>query len=482
MLHGQYMNTGKITVDWSQSQGLSKTILTIQDCPEPPILRGHKIHDQAYAALRSLKMDYARLQPWFPYPKLGVAELDPPKDGRTFWDFTSMDPMVQDFYDAAEGRPVVFSFSTIPAWMIRTDTPVVYPENPDTIDFQYNTGTELRDPSTKELVGYYDRLYDWYMNGGFADEVEKYHKSGHHFRAAYWEVLNEIDTEHHWSPEEYTRIYDAVVASLRAKNPDQKFIGLALTNPVDKDHDKYFEYFLDHHNHAPGIPLDMISYHYYVGVNPEDKAETLQADFFKRADVLIEAVKKVEVVRRRLSPDTMTYLDELGTMWMNGEKADNPPIPEHYWTLSSSVFAYMYLGLVRQGIDMVGAAELIDYPGQFAGTTLLDWNTGKPNARFLVTQLLHDTLKPGDALHPTSSSSKAVEAQAFSNALGRVLVLVNKTDAKVQLEIPGAVGARMTSVDQTTNNMPPSQFVVQSNSILLEPQATAVLRWSGESK
>jgi len=71
----------------------------------------------------------------------------------------------------------------------------------------------------------------------------------------------------------------------------------------------------------------MISYHYYVGVQPEDNQNDLQNIFFKRADVLIDAVKKVEAVRKRLSPTTKTYIDELGTMWMNGEKGDNPAIP-----------------------------------------------------------------------------------------------------------------------------------------------------------
>ena len=481
-LCGQDSSAGKVTVDWKTIKGHSKTILSIQDCPEPPIMRGHAIHDQAYAALRSLHMDYARLQPWYPYPNLGVAELEPPSAGHTHWDFKYMDPMVLDFYNAAEGRPVVFSFSTIPAWMIHTDAPVSYPSDPDAIDFKYSQGTELRDPSLKELVEYYRRLYDWYTNGGFQDESGIFHKSGHHLRSAYWEVLNEIDAEHKWSPEEYTHIYDAIVTSLRSTNPDQKFIGLALTNPVDKDHDRYFEYFLDPKNHAPGIPLDMISYHYYVGVQPEDNQNDLQNIFFKRADVLIDAVKKVEAVRKRLSPTTKTYIDELGTMWMNGEKGDNPAIPDHYWTLSSSVFAYMYLGLVRKGVDIVGAAELIDYPGQFAGTTLLDWNTGRPNARFLVTELLHKTIKPGDAIHPTLSTSPSVEGQAFSSARGRVLVLVNKTDSKITLNLPGAAGATFTSVDQTTNSSAPSRSLIKADSISLEPQATAVLFWPRHSK
>ena len=471
--------------DFHRLEGLARPIkddFSIQDCPEPSIRPGHVIHDQAYAALRGLHMDYARIQPWFPYPKLGVAELDPPSNGKTHWDFAGMDPLVMDFYNAAEGRPIVLSFSAIPEWMVRTDALVAYPADPDEIDFNYDPGTELRDPSLKEVVGYYERLYDWYTNGGFTDEAGVIHKSGHHLHVAYWEVLNEIDMEHRWSPEQYTRIYDAIVTALRAKNPTQKFIGLALTNPVDRDHQPYFEYFLNLKNHAPGIPLDAISYHYYVGVNPDDKPETLQAEFFKRADVLIEAVKKVEAVRKRLSPSTKTYIDELGTMWMNGEKADNPPIPDHYWTLGSSVFAYMYLGLVRQGIDIIGAAELIDYPGQFAGTTLLDWNTGKPNARFLVTDLLHKTVKPGDTLHPTASSSTAAEAQAFSNAQGKTLVLINKTDAEVSLEIEGAAGTSMTSVDQTTGSNPPSKTVLNSNSVVLEPQATAVLAWPAHSK
>ena len=65
-----------------------------------------------------------RYVPWMPYPLLGVAELQPPGDGKTFWDFSLIDPMAQDFFHATEGHSTVINFSTIPAWMFKTDVPV----------------------------------------------------------------------------------------------------------------------------------------------------------------------------------------------------------------------------------------------------------------------------------------------------------------------------------------------------------------------
>ena len=136
--------------------------------------------------------------PWLPYPRLSVAELKPPAKGETFWDFSRIDPMMEDFMNATGGHSVVINFSTMPAWMFKTAKPVSYPDNPEEVYWNYTQGTEFRDPSMKEVADYYARLLSWYTRrGGFVDELGKRHESGHHYNIAYWEALNEIDLEHH---------------------------------------------------------------------------------------------------------------------------------------------------------------------------------------------------------------------------------------------------------------------------------------------
>ena len=58
------------------------------------------------------------------------------------------------------------SFSTSPNWLYKTDKPVTYPADPNKVVWNYTQGTELRDPTGKELGDYYARLVSWYANGG----------------------------------------------------------------------------------------------------------------------------------------------------------------------------------------------------------------------------------------------------------------------------------------------------------------------------
>jgi len=75
---------GKATVqvNWDKVVTVSKTTPTLQVVVNPPLRRGTKMHDRVFQALHDLGVDYVRYVPWLPYPKLGVAELDPPKDGK----------------------------------------------------------------------------------------------------------------------------------------------------------------------------------------------------------------------------------------------------------------------------------------------------------------------------------------------------------------------------------------------------------------
>jgi hypothetical protein len=465
----------KLSVDWNKITAVSKTNVSIQDCPEPPLWRGTPAHDGIYKALRDLHPDYARLQPWFTYPRVTVAELKPPENGKTYWDFSLMDQMTEDFINATEGHPVVFDFGTLPEWMFKTKAPVAYPEDPNQIAWDYEQGTELRDPTMKEVADYQARLVGWYTKGGFNDEYGKWHASGHHYKIAYWEILNEIDSEHRMSPAFYTRLYDVIVERVRQVSPEMKFVGLALANPLEGP--EYFLYFLDPRKHKPGIPIDMISYHFYSMPDVDESPEVMTYTIFNQADKFLTAVRYIESIRKRYSPHTRTYIDELGSMLPDPTAPKLAhPIPDSYWNLSGGMWAYIYGQLAQMGIDIAGGAELIDYPGMFAATAMVNWGTGQPNARYWVLKLLRDNFGPGDKLVDTGLEIPQVYAQSFITLEGKhKILLVNKRDRPAELTITGAAGGQMQRVDQSTGSSPPVTSDVAHDTLTLPGLAVAVL-------
>ena len=117
-------------IDWNKVMGVSKTTTTLQLVENPMVRPGSPIHKQTFAALKDLGADYVRYVPWFPYPKLAVAELKAPTKDSTFWDFTYLDSTMEAFIIATIGHSVVINFSTTPAWMWKTDSIVNYPQIP----------------------------------------------------------------------------------------------------------------------------------------------------------------------------------------------------------------------------------------------------------------------------------------------------------------------------------------------------------------
>src|SRR5882672_2001229 len=93
----------KLTVHWDKTQSVSRTTATLQVVVNPPLRRGTPVHDGAFQSLKDLNAEYVRYVPWLPYPKLGVAELEPPANGKASWDFTLIDPMTIDFLEATNG-------------------------------------------------------------------------------------------------------------------------------------------------------------------------------------------------------------------------------------------------------------------------------------------------------------------------------------------------------------------------------------------
>lgn len=472
-----------VSVDWSKTTAVLKSVPTLQVVVNPLLRPGSPIHDGAFAALQELGADYVRYVPWEPYPRLAVAELDPPRGGTTSWDFSYIDPSLLDFFKATAGHTTIVNFSTVPAWMFKTPKPVTYPADPNEVNWNYSQGTELVDPTGRQLGEYYARLVSWYTRGGFTDEAGKFHKSDHHFEIPYWEVFNEM--EHYETPEQYARRYDAVVAAIRKVSPRTKFVGLAL-DPLDPS---MIEYFLDPGNHRPGTPLDMISYHFYAIPGPTESLDQWQYSFFAQADDFVIAAQFIERLRLRLSPSTRTTIDEIGSILPNDAWSRTPAaIPAAYWNLSAATYAYLYTQLSVLGIDALGESQLVGYPTQYPEVTMVDWTSGRPNARYWALKLLKESFVLGDRLVATtctdpqprtitSAGNPDIAAQAFRSAQGqRRLLLVNKRNRTVQVALPsGAAGGAVQVVDEATGQNAARTATLREQRLVLAPFSVAVV-------
>ncbi|MFZ0304657.1 MAG: glycosyl hydrolase family 39 [Terracidiphilus sp.] len=465
-----------LTIHWDKITLVSKTTPTLQVVVNPPLRPGEPLGIAAYKALKELGADYVRYVPWLPYPRLAVAELEPPTPEKTSWDFSLIDPMTKDFLAATEGHSTIFNFSTIPQWLFKTPQPVTYPADPNLDDWHYEQGTELRDPTGKELGDYYARLVSWYVNGGFTDENGVRHDSGYHYSLPYWEVLNEIDFEHSMTPEQYAERYDAIVSAIHKVSPDTKFVALAMADPGAAP--QMFEYFLDPRHHRPGIPIDMISYHFYASPSAGENEDTWQYTFFDQEAGFLNTVRYVEAIRKRLSPTTRTDLDELGVI-LPGDNGPNDkvPPPKIYWNVAGALYADLFIELMRLEIDVAGESQLIGYPTQFPSVSMMDWTTNEPNARFWVLKLIKDNFHAGDKLVETSAASHDISAQAFLTSAGRKLLIVNKRNRVVDISLPEAATARALTVDMQTGDSPARSLPVTNGAIKIQPFAVTVVSW-----
>ena len=461
----------ELRVSWENVVSVSKTTPTLQLVENPKVRNSSPIHEPVFKALKDLNANYVRYVPWFPYPEMAVAELAPPTKTNTFWDFSYLDSTMIAFMDATKGHDVILNFSTTPAWMWKTTDKVTYPEDPYQTCWSYNQGSMLRDTTMKELTGYYVRLFGWYTKGGFTDESGKFHKSGHFYKIPYWEVLNEPDLEHKISPQLYTKMYDAIVTGLKKISPETKFVGLSLAligNP------EYFEYFLNPKNHKHGIKPEGISYHHYSSPSdPDQPLDWYQYTLFEKADGFLDKVRYIESIRKRLAPKTFTMINEIGVI-MNFTNSMN--IRKDYWNLAGAMYAYIFLELTKIGIDVAGESQLVGYPGQFPDVSMVNWETGKPNARYWVLKLLIDNFHPGDKLVKTDLNVSGVIAQGFAGHNTKRILLINKKNTRAEVKLPKEfIGAKISYVDVSTGGNPPASRGLLTGKVVLEPFEVAVI-------
>ncbi|RYE15716.1 MAG: glycosyl hydrolase family 39, partial [Sphingobacteriales bacterium] len=372
-----------------------------------------------------------------------------------------------------KGQQSVINFPTIPQWMFKTPKRVPYPEDPNTVDFGYGGSNELRDTTLKEVSEYFARLVSWYTKGGFTDELGKYHKSGHYFKIPYWEVLNEPELEHFWNPQQYTKIYDAVVTAIQKVSPDTKFIGMASCVYGDP---KFYDYFLNPKNHKPGVPIEMISYHFYAGGSNTQTIEDYQTTYYDKCDHFLTSARFIESIRKRLNPNVKVATNELGTFLTDEMRAK--PIPASYWNLSSAVFTYLYINLNRIGVDVISASQLVGYPTQYPDVSMMNWENGKPNARYWTLKLLVDNFGPGDKLVDNAFTMTELDyvAQGFITKTGKKVLIMNKRGKPISVKIPANFkGAKLSTVDEASGEGPALVSVINSDTLEMKPNAVSVI-------
>jgi hypothetical protein len=480
----------KVSANWNETVRVSETVPTTQLLASAYTLRSHPLNKPLLKALRDLHTQDTRLQLWYSVTNQAVPELKAPTATETFWDFQKIDPLVSDFYANTSGRHHV-NIGTIPRWMFNVPD-IEIPSDPGISFYPYTKDTKgelLKDPTGRQFAEYQARIYRWYTQGGFKDEIGKYHKSGHHYRIDYWGVLNESDFENKLNVEQYTKVYDAVVAAIHKIDPAVQFFGPEISGSEVP----WASYFLNPKNHGvDALPVKWFSFHNYPEATNDP--DTWQEKFFTgpakptdgaSAKVFADRIREVIKIRDELSPETKLVIDELGTFdtIKHGEDVAQAQEPysaynPRYWVAIGANWAVNFITAESLGIRVIGVSQLLSYPTQCPSIAMVNWDTAHPNAHYWVLKLIHDNFAPGDRLVRTQSPSTDVVAQASITPSGRKVLLVNTSNRAVTVNLANAfTGARLRAevVDETSGEKPPRKESVTGPDMTLAPFAIAVV-------
>jgi hypothetical protein len=480
-----------VSAQWSNITGTSNTTPTTQILAHSFTLRDNPMHDPEFRALKDLRTNDTRLQLWFSVTRQAVAELKAPTATETFWDFTYIDPLVEDYYNNTTGRHHI-NMGTIPRWMFNVPEKDV-PNDPAASFYAYTDGTTgelLKDPSGKQFADYQVRLYRWLTKGGFTDELGKYHKSGHHYKVDYWGILNEPDFENHITVEQYTKIWDSVATGIHRIDPSVHFFSAEVSGAEIP----WAKYFLDAKNHAPGAPpVEYFCIHNYT--NGNNDPSTWHDAYFVHpdknvsdgasADAFANRVRDVMKIRDQLSPKTTIMLDELGIFDIvkPTEESCRADEPYHaynplYWNANGANWADTFISAENLGIPLISMSQMDGYPTQCPSISMMDGETRRPNAHYWALYLISHNFGPGDKLVATRSSSPDIVAQASATPAGKKLLLINTQDNPVTVDLTGSFSSgrlHADVVDQQSGEQAPRSDGISNHTLTLAPFAVAVV-------
>jgi hypothetical protein len=107
---------------------------------------------------------------------------------------------------------------------------------------------------------------------------------------------------------------------------------------------------------------------------------------------------------------------------------------------------------------------------------MVDWNTGAPNARFRILELLKNNFGPGDKLMATTGLPRFVHAQGFVTRDGkRKLLLISKRDHEIDVSLSGGAHATASVIDQVTQGGPARTETLSGDTFRLPGYGVAVV-------
>lgn len=423
----------RVSAKWDSVVRESETVPTTQHLANAFTQRTSPLNKKLMQDLHELHTNDTRLQLWFSVPNQAIPELKEPTATETVWNFKYIDSVVVDYFANTSGRHNV-NIGTIPRWMFKV-TLTEIPADPAASDYAYTRNTSgdlLEDPTGKQFGDYQARIFAWYAQGGFTDELGKFHKSPYHFKIDYWGVMNEQSIENHLSIEQYTRLYDQTVIAIRKIDPGVQFIApefAGLQNLFDAE-----RYFLNAKNHDPAAwPIQWFAFHNYVMATSDPT--TWQKAYFTGEGGQFGAttaefgkvLQKIMEIRDQLSPKTKIAVDELGTFntltpidtahfdMENNPATASAPYSAYnplYWVASGANWAANFITAERLGIQLISMTQMVGAPTQSESCSMINWDTAQPNAHYWVLRLIARNFGPRDKLVSTSSSSADVVAQA----------------------------------------------------------------------
>lgn len=485
----------KVGAQWDEVSTVSVTVPTTQYLANAFTLPSNPLNKKLLQDLRDLHTNDTRLQLWFSVPNQAVPELKEPTATETFWNFKYIDPVVISYFANTTGLHHV-NIGTIPRWMFNVP-PVDIPADPAASFYGYTQGTtgeNMKDPSGKQFADYQARIFQWYTQGGFTDELGKYHKSGYHFKIDYWGILNEPDFENKLTVEQYTKIWDAVATAIRKLDPNVQFFGPDVSGAEVQ----WAQYFLNPKNHRAGAPpVRYFSLHNYVSSNNDPS--TWQARYFTdptgknglfSARAFADQLRDVMKIRDELSPQTNIVIDELGTFDLLKPGDGGGPDDESYgaynplyWVAMGANWADNFITAENLGIPLISMTQMVGAPTQSPSCSMINPNTAEPNAHYWVLKLIVNNFGPGDKLVTTKSSSDDVVAQASLTARGRRLLLINTSDHSVPVDLSSAFSSHSLQaqvVDEASGENPPLTDHLAGQQIRLAPFAVAVVSIVGK--
>merc|ERR1719201_283659 len=119
-----------------------------------------------------------------------------------------------------------------------------------------------------------------------------------------------------------------------------------------------------------------------------------------------------------------------------------------FWIASAGQWAYQYLISTREAdLTSIAHSQILGYPYKFDGTsgewpsgTMVDWNSNQLNAKFWVTLLMLQQVARPFSYCKTAEAPDGVYAQGVQSSKGKVLVLINKKNAYVDVNVASSAG------------------------------------------